>query len=119
MESGQGRDNWRKSLRMRLRQFQFNWVGRTKDGVNKWIGAPKGPSERFCTYFMCYGIAMSLLCLVSTAAILAHVQVNAPLSFLALIGGIHGGIFTVMGFWLRKLARRLAPLKTVEEIAEE
>jgi hypothetical protein len=119
METGEEPKNWRQSLLERMRPYQFNWIGRTKEGVSRWIGAPRGPSERICKNVIRYGIAMSVIGLVTTVAIMLRVEGSAPLGLLALIGGIHGIVFTVLGFWLRKLSRNLAPLKTLDELANE
>ena len=110
--------NWYNSLRMWIRPYQFNWIGRTKDGVNRWIGAAKGPSERACKNLMAYGIVMSLVGLIAAGAIMLRLEGSAPLGLLALIGAIHGVVFTMVGFWLRRMQRNLARLKTIEELAD-
>ena len=119
MESGNTDKNRRKSLLLWMRQYQFNWIGRTKDGVNRWVGAPKGPSERACRNSLRYGIAMAVVGTIAALAALTYSGANSPLAFLALIGGIHGVVFTVLGIWLRKMQGNLAKLKSVEEIAKE
>src|SRR5690242_17819091 len=58
-------------LRNWFRQYRFNWIGRTKDGVSRWIGAPQGPSERICKNLTRYGIVMGVagLCAMGAMAI--------------------------------------------------
>ncbi len=62
---------------------------------------------------------MGIAGLVATAALLMRVESSVPLSMLALVGTIHGLVFTIMAVWLRRMRRSLARLKTVEELAEE
>ncbi|HLK61213.1 MAG TPA: hypothetical protein VKU00_31980 [Chthonomonadaceae bacterium] len=102
-----------------MRRYQFNWIGRTKDGVSRWMGAPKGPSERSCKNLFRYGIAMSIVALIATGAMVMHLQSPVALLWLALLGGTHGLIFSLVGSWLLKMRRNLDRLKTAEELAEE
>ncbi len=120
METKKGPRNLLGSLTTRLRPYQFNWIGRTKQGVNRWIGAPKGPTERMCNGMIGYGIAACLVGLIAMAAIFMRLgPTGSPLGLLALIGGIHGVLFSTIGLWLRKTRRNLARLKTADELAVE
>jgi hypothetical protein len=119
MNSNRKQKSWRRSLRDRLRPYQFNWIGRTKDGVSRWIGAPKGPTERICKFMTVYGIVMSIACLCAIGAIAIAPQIRPNLQWLALISGIHGLIFSVLGICLLKVKKNLANLKTTGELAEE
>jgi hypothetical protein len=108
-----------KKLGNWFRQYQFNWTGRTKDGVSRWIGAPKGPSERVCKNLTRYGIFMGITGLCATGIMAIYPQIWPALLWLALLGGIHGLVFSIMGRWLLKMHKRLAQLKTTEQLAEE
>jgi hypothetical protein len=119
MERRPEKQQWHKTLLEWMRPFQFNWIGRTRSGVNRWIGAPKGPSERVCRYLMGYGAIMGIVGVIATGVFVSHAETTVPLGALALVGGIHGIVFIALGLWLRKLRRTLAPLKTARELAEE
>ena len=62
---------------------------------------------------------MGLAGLIATTAIMLRHEGSAPLGLLALIGGIHGIVFTIIGLWLRKMRQNLERLKSVQELAEE
>ena len=106
-------------LRKWFMQYQFNWVGRTKDGVNRWMGAPRGPSERMCKYMTYYGVAAGTVSLCAALTVAIRPQMWPGLLVLVLVGGIHGLVFMIIGRWLLNMKRRLARLKTAEEMAEE
>jgi hypothetical protein len=108
-----------KNLWTWFNQSRFNWIGRTSDGVHRWIGAPKGPSERACKNLTRYGIVMGLVGLCATAIMALSPQTVPTLLWLALLGGIHGLVFSIMGRGLLKMQKRLARLKTTEQLAEE
>jgi len=61
---------------------------------------------------------LSMGATASIALMLGGVR-GLPLVVLTLIGGVHGGVFTLIGLWLQKIQKELAPLKSVEELAAE
>ncbi len=102
-----------------MKQHSFEWRGRTKQGVSKWVGSEEGPPRLLGKIFTRYGIAAGIGGLALALYGLTTGALPQSGSILMMIGLIHGVVFTGIGQWVLSFRRTIQRLKPVETVAQQ
>src|SRR5579871_1794468 len=101
-----------------LERISFQWRGRTREGVSKWIGNWDGPSPWMSKGFIGYGILAGCAGIVAAISSTLLHQGGPGVGTFAMVGLIHGAVFTTIGLWMLRVRRHIQSLNQTNEVCE-
>lgn len=98
--------------------MSFQWHGRDKQGVSKWVGSWDKTLHWLGRIFVSYGSLAGCGGIAGLLYLLVTHRFSEPLNTLVMVGLIHGAVFGGVGTWALKMRRHILSLSSEDKVCQ-